>query len=402
MKTIKQLKDYKFNSHERYFLFTDGSLRKQRSNNPLMGLGASVRDKEGKKVLFYSEEVNVCSLPDFVPYNYCEDYALFNALNICLGRGVKKLVIQNDNKGLMSVLTRYIESKELSRNEERNKLLTSIPIRTKIFELIDKFEEIFAEYIPRQANIEADYYSRSTQEAKHTNFLNAHLSIDSRQYAMEAAQKLVEQVQKDFLKKTLLNRAKTFYFVPYNVKKDSEITKQQGIDTQIIYLFNSPLKNQFEVVFYKRDKKSISTDNVKKIVAPYTKENRQLVLMFLTTNLFTEKSSIPFLHKITDNSKEVVLQYNDNLWLSFSNVAYKNKNLPRKILFTQPSMLKEITDMQKFNFSKVISGHNLKLLEAVAFCAKGDYLMYTTHNLQEIYKPQWGFSNGLYGRPFKV
>lgn len=397
MKTIKQLKDYQFNSEERYFLFTDGSLREQHLANPLMGLGATLRNKNGKKVLFYSEEVKVSDLPEFVSKNHYEEYALLNALKICHGRGVKKLVVQNDNSGLISIISRYIENKELGNKKELEKLMSSNKVRQNLFELIDKFEEIFAEHIPRGVNVEADYYSRSTQEAKHTNFLNAHLSIDAQKYASDAAQKIVEQVQKDFLKKSLLTRAKTFYFVPYNAKKDAEITREKGLNTQIIHLFNNSNKNQYEVIFYKRDKNGIVVDNLKKIIAPYITENKQLVLLFLTTNLFTEKSSIPFTHKIIDNSKEIKIQYNHNLWMSFSNMAYRKSNLSRKIFFTLPETLKEIIQMQQFDFSKVISGHNLNLLESVGFCAKGDYLIHTTHNLHEVYRPKLTFSNGLYG-----
>jgi len=336
MRTIKQLKNHQFSATDKYFLFTDGSLREQHTANALMGIGCSIRDKEGKKVLFYSEEIRVSNLPEYANKNSFEEMALLNSLLICKDKNIKNLHIQNDNSGLMTKITQYLDAKELNHQDDLNNLLKANPIRLKIYELLNSFDEVFAEFIGRDLNNEADFYSRYTSSLKHENFLKMYAPVQ------EKSQQLVQEVRNSMAKKALKNRPHTLVFLPY---KDTK--------AEIVKLHNNVAQNRYEATFKGNT-----------IHAAYTKENKELVLLFLSLNLVTEKSSISFINK-----PHLDLKYNDNLWLSFSNMAQKSAK--EKVFHISPQMAKELEDNQNFDFSKTVSGNNLRLLTQAAFGVNG-------------------------------
>lgn len=341
MRVVKQLKDYVFSPEDRYFLFTDGSLREQQRSNPLMGLGADLRDKEGKKILFYSENIRVSELPSFANKDSFEAMALLNALTICRDRGIKNLVIQNDSSGLMVNVTKYLDTKELGQKETCDQLLSGEHINTQIFSVLNSFDQVFAQHIYREENKEADFYSRTANSLKQKDFLDKHLSGQ-----LSNSDSIVQEVKDYYAQKALKNRPHTMMFLP---------AKGKG---EIVRLKNNKEQSRYEVEFERKIKHTIH--------APYTEKNKQLVLLFLTLNLVTEKSSISFINK-----SHLDFFYKDDVWLSFSNV--EAKQLKEKEFHMNQALRDEIRANQSFDFSQVINASKLAHLTKAAFNPKATY-----------------------------
>lgn len=100
MRVLKKLANFSFSPDETFLLFTDGSLKYANSDSPLIGIGADLRNKDGKKVLFYSEQLSKDKFPTWFNHNDFEKISLFNSLDICLKQGIKKIIINTDDQGM--------------------------------------------------------------------------------------------------------------------------------------------------------------------------------------------------------------------------------------------------------------------------------------------------------------
>lgn len=199
MKIIRKLKDYKFEPSERYFLFTDGSLREQHKSDPLMGLGASIRNKEGKKILFYSEAIRVNQLPVFADKYKCEEMALLNAINICKHQGIKLLFINSDNSGMVQTINNYLNAKKLKHTKQQEKLFNQKNIYSKIFSVINDFEDVLVEHIFREENKEADFYSKYAKDLESKNILDENL--EKKPSHSQTVAKMIFKMKQDIDKK---------------------------------------------------------------------------------------------------------------------------------------------------------------------------------------------------------
>lgn len=308
MKIVKKLKSYVFSSSDRYFLFTDGSLRNQSLKDEFIGLGADLRDSNGNKVLFYSEQIKTNNLPENFRKDDFEKLALHNALNICLEQGITNIVVNTDDLSMSNKINQCMEKHELGKINDLENITKSLRSDLlSVFNVAKKFESFFIEHISRDLNTSADYYSRmehadnkNAKTKKNNNKNNHNLPIILAEHGGHLAFSLKSKI----------------------------VDKQQLVAcTDLIE------KSQFAFDVYLKDVASgkVSKDLYKKIVVNYNEDNKALVLGFVLSNLVTKKSSLPLLHYINNDEKVFNFNYSNKLWETFSPLKASEKeklNIP--------------------------------------------------------------------------
>lgn len=315
-RVVQHKKDWKANPVERYFLFTDGSFRtgvRDFNYVNIVGMGAEMRDKEGKKVLFYSEEkiLKVTEKPE----KNCEIITLENALDIVTSLGVRNLVLQTDMQGMAKVINEFIDV--LAKQD--NKLLNHTYNTCKkdwltLFKKVASFNEVFIEYIPRHLNENADYYSRSALE------LDREKLIQKQKLGMfESAMKVLKA------KESLFDEM----FSPVGV------VSLFPVDLNSLYVFQAAIfsdKNLFIEVLDDKTNQSFSVKvttrcDKKVLIKPSYypvnlryQENKELALLFLLMSLVTEKSSLKLLVEMSRDGERPDVNYSHNLWSTFTDI----------------------------------------------------------------------------------
>ena len=353
MRVVKQVKDYIFNTDERYFIFTDGSLRKNIKNRAVVGLGADVRNSEGRKVLFYSEDIPEHNIPSFANKNQFEELAVLNTLEICYKQGIKNLFVQSDSQSMISKINKNLQNKIFK--EDLNK---EHDIFVKIHNMIEKFNEIFFEYIPREENSSADFYSRAAKT----------LNKKNNTPVVKSSYELLREVHRDMFMKnrTLCLNIHPNSQTPSLSKKESDNYIDRIIN---IKLEDNKQEKKFEIAF-KVELNGAFENNYKKVVAKYNDNNKLIVLAYLLTNLITEKSSVPLMISSYNSKIYWNFNYTDNVWIQFNNFEHNQKKLSKKVLNISVDTLNTINKIVKHDFTKKMTGQVLQNMEKFLFNQK--------------------------------
>lgn len=314
-KVLKKLKDWVVNPDERYFLFTDASLRKVSNNkgaNCVIGLGAELRNSLAKKVLFYSE--NIFVKREVASEKNPEFIALENALELILNQGVRKVTVQTDLNSLAPRLNSYFEAHLFGNEDKKIEIISqSRMFWIELFQLIEKFEDFFIEYIPRELNKNADMLSRSAGILKEQDENIRNSKINER---------------KDFQKLKFLDLTK-----PRTIQAQNETSivltnlHKHYEDFKYVYDENSlffkikDVKEKKSFVFEVHEhslKKTIDKPIYhKKYVLKYG-QDKGLAFLFLLTALATDKNKNKLFNEVTLFSVNQEVVYSHDFWADFT------------------------------------------------------------------------------------
>lgn len=410
-------------SSERYFLFTDGSTR-EASSPPVIGLGAELRNKKGELVFTYSEEILISDLPDNISASDSEKYALSQALNVCLQENIKILVVHTDSSGLSSKLSSFLEAKHFQNNDYQVFLNTTKFLNNKIFHLADKFDEIFIEYIPREFNKYADFYSRSTglllkdyaqNHYNQTEPLN--IKVYSKQQELIISNvPTIKQKSNPHPKITPLTKPITksrvnslpSYKKNTYIKKISQpaqnIISYPGKQTNCAILI-SPL-SKFEHFYENREARILNIDvqehpdnltvrffygdheikNHKEFKTLRISKNGQhiyLPLLFIIYNLMTESSYLDLKEPFSEEDKYSSFVYSHEMWSSFnidkSSFLKTRSFMPKHIL---SSLRKMFISTVTLNNSM---GKHFESFSKVIIDNPNTFVLHHTTNHQQLY-----------------
>lgn len=411
------------NPLERYFLFTDGSTRKDASP-PVIGLGAELRDNNGELIFTYSEEILIENLPSNISPNSSEQLALIKALNICINENIKILVVNTDSSGLSTKLTSFLEEKFLNSNDYHNLLINTTEINKEIFNLADKFEEIFIEYIPRELNKYADFYSRSVAKLVKNHAL-IHYSntnpINLKQYSKNQIQ-IIKNINnklgvkplsspKDFEKTNILQNV----FLKRenkNSSKNSSSNSKHHIPTIVQNFLKTKssiiitdIKNFDKHYAFRNEEKILNIDvqDYKENVSvrfffgnydnkkPYefkslwiekNGQNVYLPLLFIIYNLMTEASDIDLKHSFDLLNKFFIFDYSHKMWQSI--YLHKNTYLKTRA-FIHKNMLLNIQKFLKSPNLSNLLGKYYNCFSDVILNNQHKFYLHHTHNNQQLY-----------------
>lgn len=317
MKAIQIFQTIK--SEERYFLFTDGSTRKN-DTPPMIGLGAEVRDKNGQLVLVFSQQIKISDLPEAISPDASEKYALYKALELCLQENIKKVVISTDSSGLSTKMNMFIESKELQDDNYQKFLCNYKYINRLLYNAADKMEEIFIEYIPRKINKNADFYSRSTHL-----LLKDYASIHCPQSSnVIPISKSHPKKKKPFnilpsIPYSHQNPKGSLVIAPQNLIEQSY---EHRIESTILNIDIQDFKENFSIRFFFEVNKERNIKEFKTIKCNYNENNKAAVLLFIIYNLVSGLSSINLRHAYSEEDKYFNLEYSHDMWATFESSSY--------------------------------------------------------------------------------
>lgn len=133
--------------NEIYKLYTDGS---HRNLDNMAGFGGHIDDQLGNTISDFSEVIVDKNL-----FNHFEKLGLKRGLELCLEQGIKNLVCYTDDIQLVKCFNLVSNERHNIHNDE---------IITNIFSLIDQFETIHFNYLPRNQNKKADKLSHRAMD----------------------------------------------------------------------------------------------------------------------------------------------------------------------------------------------------------------------------------------------
>lgn len=156
MHVIKKIKGYSFSSSETYHVFSDGLFH---SENKTLGLGAIVKNESQENIMFYSEQVPLLKLTQYINHNSFEILAATEIINQCVEQGILRIKLFSDSTEVVQFVEKYLNQKRRNlqphySSEEKNNFILALK----------RLKFISAKYIPRESNLEADSFSRNTSQ----------------------------------------------------------------------------------------------------------------------------------------------------------------------------------------------------------------------------------------------
>ena len=378
MKVIKRF--FNIDPSERYILFTDGSYQPKIPD--VVGVGAELRNRAGEVVLVYSEKVKISSLEPQISHNDSEKIALRNALMICHNEGVKSIIVNTDSSGLSYKMNQYAEAFELS--DEKRLLMRSEAnfINIQLFNQIELFNEFFIEFIPRNLNKNADFYSRATLEI-------SHYGIDDKD-VMPSVETIQKEIEKEKSFHVKIEPKKTKHDSGTSIKlldidKHLLMDRDKKLDKSLMIDIQDDIKSNvlsFRVFFESNNNRN--TNEFQLIKINYGKMNKGSVMLFVMHNLVGENSSLKLLRKREGTIKEFTHEYSDKDWLSFDNLI-SAKKYHKTLIYMSEKLLKFFNQNRRVGFDRGVHPFYFPAFHKTVYNSQLNYFLGVTHNQALLY-----------------
>lgn len=378
MKVLKRF--FNIDPEERYVLFTDGSYQPKIPD--VVGVGAELRNKAGEVVLVYSEKVKISSLEHQISHNDSEKIALRNALNICHEEGIKSIIVNTDSSGLSYKMNEYAQALELDAHKRDEMKIGASFINKQLFDCVELFEEFFIEFIPRELNKNADFYSRSTLEISHygINDKDVMPSVESIKNTIDKEKSRGRKIQSKRVPKDSGTSIKLIELSKHYLNdKDKRIDKTLMIDIQ------DDIKSQllsFRVFFEKKGERD--TNEFQLINIEYEREKKATVMLFVLHNLIGENSNIKLLRKREPGVKKYTYKYADKDWSSFDNLIAARKYY-KTMVYMSESLLKFFNQKRRLGFMMSVHPFYFSMFHKTVYNSQLNYFLGLTHNQALLY-----------------
>lgn len=378
MKVIKRF--FNIDPTERYILFTDGSY--QPKNPDVLGVGAELRNKLGEVVFVYSEKIEINTLEPQISHNDCEKVALRNALMLCHNEGVKSIIVNTDSSGLSYKMNEYAEAFEL---DEQKRLLMHQEanfINNQLFDQIDLYDEFFIEFIPRNLNKNADFYSRATLEISHYGLddKDEMPSIESIQDKIEKEKQLNIKIEPKKAKHDSGTSVKLL-----DIDKHLLMDKDKKLDKSLMIDIQDDIKSNtlsFRVFYEKKNERN--TNEFQLIKVNYGKKNKGSILLFIIHNLVGENSNIELLKTRNKENKEFIYEYSDKDWLTFDNLIAARKYY-KTLIYMNEKLLKFFNQNRRLGFDRAVHPFYFPSFHKTVYNSQLNYFLGVTHNQALLY-----------------